>query len=271
MPNVILPLALALVGGVGGFFLRRWELATIFEESGLAVLWSAPSLILIALSVVLALVFVLLCRKTKHAPADYSEAFGAQNNWPCLVLMALSAAAMLFAGLLGLRYNGYCGILCKLMNLMCLLSFVCILVSAWSNFRGKSLRFSLTLLAPGYTLCLWLVSAYQQRAADPVILDYVYELLAIICTLIGLYFSAGFSFGRPKIGRCAVFSLLGIYFSMVTLADAHSTADRLLFLFCFLYQLATVSALLYHAFVSYTPAPAPSNETNDIQEVTPDE
>ena len=275
MVNLILPLLLALAGGVGGFFLRRWELATVFEPSGLAVLWSAPSLLLIALSAVLAAAFVLLCRKTKHSPADYSEAFSAQNCWPWLAAMALAAAAMLFAGVLGLRYNGYCGILCKLMNLMCILSFFCILAAAWSNFRGKSMRFSLTLLAPGYTLCLWLVSAYQQRAADPVVLDYVYELLAIICTLVGLYFSIGFSFSRPKIRRCNLFSLLGIYFSMVTLADPHSTADRLLFLFCILYQLANTAALLCHAFVAHTPSPAPvpdpSNETNNTQEVTPDE
>ena len=275
MVNLILPLLLVLLGGAGGFFLRRWELATVFEPSGLAILWSPPSLILIALSVVLAAAFALFCRKTRHAPADYNEAFSAQNNWLYLIVMALAAATMLFAGILGLRYNGYCGILCKLTNFMCLLSFFCILAAAWSNFRGKSLRFSPTLLAPGYTLCLWLVSAYQQQAADPVVLDYVYELLAIICTLIGLYFSAGFSFGRPKIRRCAVFSLLGIYFSMVTLADPHSTADRLLFLFCILYQLASVSALLYHVFVAYTPTPAPvpdpSNETNNTQEVTPDE
>lgn len=271
MVNLILPLLLALAGGAGGFFLRRWELATVFESSGLATLWSTPSLLLIVLSVVLAAAFVLLCRKTKHSPADYNQAFGAQNYWPWLVAMALAAAAMLFAGLLGLRYNGYCGVLCKLMNFMCILSFFCILVAAWSNFRGKPLRFSLPLLVPGYTLCLWLVTAYQRQAADPVVLDYVYELLAIICTLIGLYFSTGFSFGRPKIRRCAVFSLLGIFFSMVTLADPHSTADRLLFLFCILYQLAHTAALLYHTFIAYTPTPAPSNETNNTQEVTPDE
>ena len=269
MLNLILPLLLALLGGAGGFFLRRWELATVFEESGLATLWSTPSLILMALSVVLAVAFALLCSKTKHKPADYREAFCAQNNWVYLILMTLSAATMLFAGILGLRYNGYCGILCKLMNMMCLLSFVCVLAAAWTNFRGKPLRYSLPLLAPGYTLCLWLVSAYQQRAADPVVLDYVYELLAIICTLIGIYFSVGFSFGRPKIWRCAVFSLLGIYFSIVTLADAHSTADRLLFLFCILHQLASVSALLYHTFIEYTPTQPV--ELNNTQEVTPDE
>ena len=271
MLNLILPLLLALVGGAGGFLLRRWELATVFETTGLAVLWSAPSLILIALSVVLAAAFVLLVRTPRYNPMDYSEAFSAQNSWLYLIGMALSAAAILFAGVAGLRYGGYCGILCKLTSLLCLLSFVCILVTAWNNFQGKPLRFSLTLLVPGYTLCLWLVSAYQKQAADPVVLDYVYEMLAIICTLIGMYFAAGYSFGRPKFRRCAVFSLLGIFFTLITLADSHTTSERLLFLFAFLYQMSHLIPLLYHGFVAYTPAPAPSNETNNTQEVTPDE
>lgn len=273
MFNVILPLLLALLGGVGGFFLRRWELATVFEETGLAALWSAPSLILIALSVALAVAFVLLTRKPVNPLTDYSEAFSAKDSWPHLVLMALSAAMLLVSGILGLRAGLYasCGLLCKLMNLMCIVSFFCVLTAALSSFRGRSFRYSLVLLAPGYTFCLWLVSAYQQRAADPVVLDYVYELLAIICTLIGLYFTAGFSFGRPKFRRCAVFSLLGIYFSMVTLADAHALSDKLLFLFAVLYQLANLSVLLYHAFIEYTPTPSLPDETNHTQEVSPDE
>lgn len=272
MPYVILPILLALVGGVGGFFLRQWELATVFEETGLATLWSPASLVLIALSVVLAVAFALLCRKMKHSPADYNEAFSAQNNWLYLVVMALAAAVLLVAGVLGLRnsllYGGR-GLLCKLVDVMCILSFFCVLVFALNNFRGKPLRYNLPLLAPGYTVCLWLVAAYQQRAADPVVLNYVYELLAIICTLGALYFTAGFSFGRPKIRRCAVFSLLGIYFSIVTLADTHAMTDRLMFLFAVLYQLVSVSTLLYHARIQYTPTQPV--ETNNTQEVTPDE
>ena len=269
MLNLILPLALALAGGVAGFFLRRWELVSAFDANGLPAPHSAPTLLLIALCLVLAAAFLLLLRRPKYQPADYNEAFSAKNNWLWLVGMALSAAAILFAGLVGLRYDGYCSLLCKLTNFLCLLSFVCILASAWNNFQGKPLRFSLTLLVPGYTLCLWLVSAYQQRAADPVVLDYVYEMLAIICTLIGLYFSAGYSFARPKFRRCTLFGLLGLFFTLVTLADPHTTADRLMLLFMLLYQLSHLTALLYHGFVACTPTPAPSPETNDIQEVTP--
>ena len=272
MFHVILPILLALAGGVGGFFLRRWELATIFDSNGLATLWSTPSLLLIALSVVLAIGFILLVRKPAYLPADYNQGFSAQNNWLYLMAMAFAACAMLMAGILGLRSHMLFApgqLLTTLTDLFCLLSFFCVLSAALDNFRGSTQRFDLLLLAPGYTFCLWLVCSYQEQAADPVVLDYVYQILAIICSLIGMYFSAGYSFGRPKFRRCAVFNLLGIFFTLVTLAEPHSMTDRLMFLFALLYQLANLTVLLYHTYRSHTPTQ--SVEKNTTQEVTPDE
>ena len=55
MLRVILLPVLAVVGGVGGFFLRRWELATAFEaETGLAIPGAPATVALIVLSVVVA-------------------------------------------------------------------------------------------------------------------------------------------------------------------------------------------------------------------------
>ena len=272
MFHVILPILLALVGGAGGFLLRRWELATVFDSNGLPTLWSAPSLLLIALSVVLTVAFILLVRKPAHVPADYAEGFSAGNNWLYLMAMAFAACALLMAGILGLRSHILFGpgqLLTTLTDLFCLLSFFCVLSAALANFRGSTQRFDLLLLAPGYTFCLWLVCSYQEQASDPVVLDYVYQMLAIICSLIGMYFSAGYSFGRPKFRRCAVFSLLGIFFTLVTLAEPHSTTDRLMFLFALLYQLANVTVLLYRTYCSHPPTQAV--ETNTTQEVNPDE
>ena len=272
MFHVILPILLALVGGAGGFLLRRWELATVFDSNGLPALWSAPTLLLIALSVVIAAALILLVRKSAYAPADYAEGFSAQNNWLYLMAMAFAACALLMAGILGLRSRVLFGpgqLLTSLTDLLCLLSFFCVLSAALDNFRGSTQRFDLLLLAPGYTFCLWLVCSYQEQAADPVVLDYVYQMLAIICSLIGMYFSAGYSFGRPKFRRCTVFNLLGIFFTLVALAEPHSLADRLMFLFALLYQLANVTVLLYHTYCSHTPTQAV--EKNTTQEVTPDE
>lgn len=272
MLNVILLPLLAVIGGVGGFFLRRWELATAFEANGLAIPWMPATIVLIVLSIILALAFALLCRGSKHELKDYGGAFSARGSWAYLVVTALAAACLLLAGVYGLADElgeGAPHLLRLLLWAMCIVSFFCVLVVVLNNFRAQGRKYSLVLLAPAYTCCLWLVSAYQQRSADPVVLDYVYELFAIICTLLGLYFTAGFSFERAKVWRCAFFSLLSVYFGIVTLADGHDRSTRLLLLFSILYQAATVTLLLYHAFVK-APEPSP-DESNKTQEVTPDE
>lgn len=269
---LLLPL-LAVAGGVGGFFLRRWELSTAFEASGLAIPGAPATVVLIVWSVVFALALALLCRGAKNELKDYGGSFSARGNWAYLVVTALAAACLLVAGFFGLtdELGGLEAphLLRMLLWVMCILSFFCVLTVILNNFRGGGRKYSLALLVPAYTCCLWLVAAYQQRSADPVVLDYVYGLFAIICTLLGLYFTAGFSFERAKVWRCAFFCLLSVCFSIVTLADGHDRSTRLLFLFSILYQLATVSVLLYHAFVK-APEPSP-DESNKTQEVTPDE
>ena len=269
---ILLPL-LAVAGGVGGFFLRRWELSTAFEASGLAIPWAPATVVLIVWSVVFALAFALLCRGQKNELKDYSSAFSARGNWAYLVVTAFAAACLLVAGAFGLmgELGGFDrpSLLRLLLWAMCILSFFCVLTVILGNFRAGKRKYSAALLAPAYTCCLWLVSAYQQRAADPVVLDYVYGLFAIICTLLGLYFTAGFSFERAKVWRCAFFCLLSVFFGIVTLADGHDRSTQLLFAFSILYQLATVTVLLYNAFGKKLPCSP--DESNQSQEVTPDE
>lgn len=267
----LLPL-LAVIGGIGGFFLRHWELSTAFEISGLATPWAPASVMLIVLSIILALVVAILCRKPKNELKTYGEAFFAPGNWLYLVILALASACLLVGALFGLKdeiTSWSRSFLRLLLWALCLAAFFCVLNIALSNFRSVSRKYNVTLLIPAYAFCLWLVSAYQQHAADPVVLDYVYELFAIICTLLGLYFAAAFSFAKAKVWRCAFFSLMGIYFSIVTLADSHDRATQLLYLFAILYQLATVTVLLYHAFV--IPPKRLDTTMNKTQEVTPDE
>lgn len=267
----LLPL-LAVIGGAGGFFLRRWELSTAFETSGLVTPYAPASIALIVLSVVLALALVLLCRKPKNELKTYGDAFFAPGSWLSLAVNALASACLFVAALAGLRSELTTwprSILRLLLWALCIAALFCVFSIALSNFRSVSRKYNVTLLIPAYMSCLWLVSAYQQHAADPVILDYVYELLAIICTLLGLYFAAAFSFARGRVWRCAIFSLLGIYFSIVTLADGHDRATQLLFLFAILYQLASVTVLLKNAFT--VPPKHLDPQANHTQEVIPDE
>lgn len=294
--EIVLP-SLAVGGGIVGFFLRRWELATAFEaDTGLVTPNMPSTWALIIWSVVLAVVFILLCRG-KHRPftGGYDAAFSAKGNTVYVTAMVLSAFLLLASAVLN-----YMGIPAAyqeavaaaragnaqgtplfnvlpraILGLLAVISFFCVLSTSKNNYRGEGKgKFSFPLLAPAYMGCIWLIAAYQVRAGDPVRQDYIYELFAIIASLLGLYFTAGFSFERAKVFRSALFSLLGVYFSLVTLADGHDLYTVLLYGFCILNLTANVTALLAND-ARPEPKDRPARQEEDPEdsetEVSPDE
>ena len=159
------------------------------------------------------------------------------------------------------------------------------LCSGWSlfqlgknNYRGEGQgKYSSSLLIPAYTACMWLIVAYQARTGDPIILDYVYQLFAVIAAVLGSYFMAGFGFERAKTFRSAFFSLCAMYFILVTLADTHEPGFLALYLAFFLYFAASSAVLLYNARQPRGPRMPgkrllKDTETEDLnREGTPDE
>lgn len=296
--EIVLP-SLAVGGGIVGFFLRRWELATAFEaDTGLVTPNMPSTWALIIWSVVLAVVFILLCRG-KHRPFNggYDAAFAAKGNTVYVTAMVLGGFLLLASAVL--NYMGIPAAYAEaeaavragtaqttplfavlpraILGLLSAISFFCVLSTGKNNYRseGKG-KFSFPLLAPAYMGCMWLIAAYQVRAGDPVRQDYIYELFAIIASLLGLYFTAGFSFERAKVFRSSLFSLLGVYFSLVTLADGHELYITLLYGFCILSLTANVTALLAN---DARPEPKPRRSHSEAEfsaedsetEVTPDE
>ena len=296
--EIVLP-GFTVVAGVAGFLARRWELATAFEsDTGLVTPGMPATYTLLALSAAVAVVLALLCRG-RHNPLEggYDQAFQARGNTLYITAVVIAAFLLLGAGVLtalGLsgdyreavlslqasqaRGNPLLTIMPKvLLAVLCLISGLCVISTGKNNYRGEGRgKYSFTILMPAYTCCLWLIAAYQQRAADPVILDYLYELFAIIAALLGLYFTAGFSFERAKVFRATFFSLLGVYFSMVTLADSHELATLLLYGFVVIYLLISTHVLLFNAAQPEGPRMCPPERPADQQaenetEETPDE
>lgn len=263
--EIILP-ATAAAGGAAGFILRRWELASAFEpDTGLHIPGMPATWALILLSVAVAAVFLLLGRG-KHRPfaGGYDAAFAVKGNTVYIMAVVLSAFLLLASAVfnfLGLpaayraavslfqqtnQGNPFFTVFPRvLLGLLAAASFFCVLASGRNNYRGEGKgRFSITVLMPAYMACLWLIAAYQDRAGDPVRQDYIYELFAIIASLLGLYYMTGFAFERAKVFRCTLCSLMGVYFSLVTLADAHSLYVTLLYGFLILYLTANTAVLL---------------------------
>lgn len=296
--EIVLP-SLAVGGGIVGLLLRRWELATAFEaDTGLVTPNMPSTWALIIWSAVLAAAFILLCRG-KHRPfaGGYDAAFAAKGNTVYITAMVLAAFLLLASAVL--NYMGIPAAYAEavaaaragnaqgtplfnvlpraILGALAAVSFFCVLSTGRNNYRGEGKgKFSFSLLAPAYMGCIWLIAAYQVRAGDPVRQDYIYELFAIISSLLGLYFMAGFSFERAKVFRSSLFSLLGVYFSLVTLADGHELYVVLLYGFCILSLTANVTALLAND-ARPEPRARRSHSEEEISaedsetEVTPDE
>lgn len=252
MLRVILPPLIVILCGGAGQALRAWELSSAFDVNGLAIPNAPATLILIALTLVVAGVTGLLCPVRMISPPEDSElAFSARGNQAYFVICALSALTQLAAALYGLyselmstAANG----LSFFLWLMCIPCAFCVLITGWRHYRGRYPKLSVPMLAPAYTCCVWLLSAYQGWASEPVTLIFLYQLFSIICTALAVYFFAGFSFGKGSLWCSLFFSLMGIYFNFVTLSDSHSVPTQLLHLFAIMYLLANAVILLRRAF-----------------------
>lgn len=280
MRKNILPPILAILWGVVGFGLRKWQLATGFEpDTGLPVPGTPAATALLVWSLLLIPVLILLCRKVGPA-RDWEEALDAGGNSLFLTSVVTGAFLLLVSAgaeviTLSATYRTSLSLLADnetlgwtaaamppLRILLCAAGFPCALV--WGQHlarKSPKRRESLLLLELCLLFCVWLISDYQVRAADPVIQDYVYTIFAIVCGLLGLYYIAGWSFQTGKLRRTVVFCLLGPYFSLVTLADRHSLAEVTRFAFVILFLTA-------HAVLFLDPPPAGEPEEAPNQTLT---
>lgn len=287
--EILFPATAVVLGGVG-FGLRKWELATAFEpETGLVTPGMPSTAALIFLSVVAAVLFLFFAwGKHSMFSGGYDEAFAAKDNRLYMGSVVLAAFLLLGAAVLkgmslstlfrtaadraamGAGGNPVLALFLPLLvAVLCVVSAVCILSAGRKCYRGEPIgRYSFLPLAPAYLCCLWLIAAYQGRAADPVVQDYIYELLAIICALLSFYYVASFSFEKPKTRRAIFFSLLAVYFGLVTLADRHDGSTMVLYGFSILYPLIHVAVLLYQDGLPHaSPAPEqlPMYEEDDVR------
>lgn len=250
--EILLPAA-AVAGGAAGFVLRTWELSTAFEpDTGLPISGVPATYLLAALTAAMVLVLAVLCRDSYERISREDDSAFAAPGLPVYPAAAGLSALLLLAGGLALGWDFLHGASAvfthPILAVLAVVSGVCLLLLAKSRFHGVPRpRYDFLQLMPAYTCCVWLVSSYQMRAGDPVQLDYIYQLAAIIASLLGLYYCAGFSFGKGKPFQACLFSLLGVYGSIVTLADGHDLANTLLYLSAILYLLVSAAVLLRSA------------------------
>lgn len=254
--------ALAVVGGAVGFALRKWQLSAGFEpDTGLAVPGAPSAMVLMAWTILVAVGLIALCWDRK-GPMTCEKAFMAKGNslflTACvlgaflLLISAASEAVTLSAGYQGSFYTSNtplsqftAKLLPPLRVALCLGGFPCTLLWIRQLSReGEGRHESLPLLELCLLFCLWLISDYQIRAADPVVMDYAYEVFAIAAAVMAFYYLAGYSFQTGKPRRTLVTCLLAAYFSLVTLADSHELTGTARFGFVVLFMTAHAALIL---------------------------
>lgn len=268
-----LPLVLALALGGAGFALRKWQLAAGFEaDTRLPIPGSAPSMLLVLLTVLAAAGLLVLVRTRRDSPEADSAFAAARDNTLFLTAGALSGFLLLLSA--GLEIFSFAAVsappyvtgaktvkiasmaLPPLRVFLCAMGLPSAILWCRRLYRGEETREQMSLLFLCVLFCLWMVSAYQVRASDPVVMDYVYEVLAIVCSLLGLYYIAGYSFQTGKPRRTLFFCLAGVYFSLVTLADGHCLAETARYGFAVLFLAAHAALIL-----NQPPAPQADGET----------
>ncbi len=267
--DVFLPV-LALAGGGAGFALRFWQLATALDEQTMLFRSGAPStLALTALLVVLAAVFLLMCRGGA-VPADYSQGFYCPSSG-YMTLMAAGGFLMFAAAALGCLESlsqfrlWQAGIvptpplMLMLTAVMALSAGLAALMLGKGNYRA-TLSSSHPVLAtlPAYTLLPWIVALYQIHSRQPETWFFALTLLSVICGELGFYYAACFAFGRPRPKACLFTSLMAVVLLLTALADRPGFFHAVMSLACVLLLLAQSFALLRSMYAPHSPQPSAS-------------
>ncbi|MBQ3134551.1 MAG: hypothetical protein IJB75_01920 [Oscillospiraceae bacterium] len=242
--------ALAWVGGIAGFALRRWEWNTAYDSVTRLMSTTLAGGLLTALMIVLAVAFILGCRGVgRRSAADW---FYAPSGGYAMAALS-GALVMLLGGGFGLRQL-YAG---GERNMMSLAAFLLLIVGgataavlAREIYRGiwSAKATPIMLMLPSFGALFWLVCVYQQHARQPEVQLYAWQLLSAVAIVLALYGQVTLSLDKGGAGRTCVYGLLAIALTPAALADGADFAHSLVWLGSAVWLTAQSYMLLNAAF-----------------------
>lgn len=207
LPVMIVTVILA----VAAFFLRKSQLKTAFDEIGV-IPGSGRALVWIAIAVVILFAgysYFLRGRKKYSAIS---------SRWLPLMGASCAAAALLLVGSI-LRLGAPMEKSALVIAIGGIVAAGCWVGTALSRYQAKQAHGALFLL-PAVFYVVDLVLQFRLWTRDPVILDYCFDLLALICTMCALFHLSGFSFDQGHRRITVFFVLCGVFFNAAAMAGA---------------------------------------------------
>lgn len=244
---IILPV-FAVAAGLAAGFLRKIQLVEAYDSQNLPIDGHPITLALVLTALISALILLCFTRTAKGRDlGSYEQYYVTRSNF-YFVSAALSSAFLIASSVLSIMetWVSSTGIFTLLMAWLSLFSGLCILIHSFSCFHArKNASAGFLLLMPILYFCLRLIYTFRGWSADPIVMDYIFELMALITTAMALYGFAGFFFGEIRISTTVYFSLLSVLFSLITLFDSHSLAVMLTYAFSALFCLASAVHILH--------------------------
>ncbi|MBE6973004.1 MAG: hypothetical protein E7440_03875 [Ruminococcaceae bacterium] len=266
----LLPIV-AGMGGIAGLALRRLELSLAYDPQ-LKLMRACPATwMLWGLAVVLLLLFAAGCRgmgKKEYTPQQWLCAPG---DTEYILLVICAAFVLMVAGLVGLweqigsyRKNA----MLMLTWVLCIVGGTVAIPAGRSAYRGQWSKYTPALyMGPSFATVVWLVAGYQDHARQPEMGLFVWQMLSGVTVVLALYGLVTLAVGKGGAGWTCVFCLMSISLSGITLADRHSIAFRMVYVFVIIYLAAQSSMLLRAAFGSERmPRGADADEQTEPEE-----
>lgn len=261
--DIVLP-ALALAGGVAGFLLRRWQLASAYvPETGLFIHGAPATFALLGLVGLLALAFALGVQGDKEGPEDFLPAFGCPDTGQMTVLTA-AGLLMMLSGAWGLwrsmdaiqqwqtgseEYQLSAVAAWLVAAALCLPAGNGVLLMGRAAYRDDLDDWACRLSPfPALAGLVWLFAAHLRHGVEPVLMKYGFGLLAVLLLTLAHYYIAAFLYGRPRRRRTAFLALMGAAVGIVSLADRPDLFTAAATLAFSLSALALGRALLRNTF-----------------------
>ena len=257
--DIFLP-GVALAGGVLGFGLRRWQLASAYVADTQLFLHKAPATVALMAVLAVSLVLLLLLNRSKGRPVDdFLPAFRCHSP-VFAVVIGLGALLLLCAGGMSLvrgletlalwrSQPDAVQLALPLVMLLCgglsIPAGLGLLVLQTDLRQDKPLGPSALLLpCPGFAGVFWVLIIHLTHGVDPLLMGYGILLLAAVFLSLAWYYAAAFFFDRCRPRRLVFCALAGTVFGLTALADSPALPDLLLTLGLMLPILALTSVLL---------------------------
>ena len=227
-----------ILSGIFGAVMRGMSITGGLDaQSGLPVSGDMPSLILKILCVAVLIISIVMCRAIwkKGENERYEDYMGSIGKAAGTINKILGGAAAVI-GAYGLitvpkmiaeqtdEYRTVNSVTSAAIAaqwiLLIITGIMLALFAANQNGKEATKRQGIRVTVPMFWACLNLIMTYHENSANPVMQDYVYELLLSAVIMAAFYAIAGMFFAEPKIRIAAIFEGLAVFLMLTCTGGA---------------------------------------------------